>query len=537
MLNQSNGTMENRETLGAARLALLLQGWRQGGSGSLSRRLAYVLRSRISSGLLEGGTILPPERSVASALGVSRATVVAALDELRSSGYVTSRQGSGTWIPDDHRQSGPPGTTAERLLPAAHILNLASSVPRDASQLPRIKIDIAELASVAPSHGYAPAGLPLLREVIARRHQALGLATQPEQVHVTNGAQHALDLALGAVTKSGDIVAVEDPTYVGVSDLLQSRRLRALPLPLELVDDATHDLTNLVKARRAKALLLVPAVHSPTGKVRHAQQLHALAEQLDLIGLPTIEDNTVADLVFRGKRPPSLASLCHKVPVISVESTSKVGWGGLRVGWVRGPQAVIEATITERSRTDYGTSVPSQLLVIKLLADYDSVVRQRRKALKSSAARFAESHVQAPARLEMADTERRFVRLDRHRYRQRDPRHPRPAPPCRRRHRGFRFSLALCPHPHSSLLRPPARRARSSCGPTGTSRRRHPRVPRLAQLSPIRALTTRGCLDLLSVPEPPRRSLGTVARKGEALPASRRQPPLVTGTGSPNADA
>ncbi len=229
-----------------------------------------------------------------------------------------------------------------------------------------------------------------MREVIAHRHQALGLATQPEQVHVTNGAQHALDLALGALTKSGDIVAVEDPTYVGVSDLLQRRRLRALPLPLELVDDATHDLTNLVKARRAKALLLVPAVHSPTGKVRHAQQLHALAEQLDLIGLPTIEDNTVADLVFRGKRPPSLASLCHKVPVISVESTSKVGWGGLRVGWVRGPQAVIEATITERSRTDYGTSVPSQLLVIKLLADYDSVVRQRRKALKSSAARFAD---------------------------------------------------------------------------------------------------------------------------------------------------
>jgi DNA-binding transcriptional MocR family regulator len=390
VLNQSNGTVENRETLGAARLALLLQGWREGGSGSLARRLAYGLRSRISSGLLEGGTILPPERSVASALGVSRATIVAALEELRSSGYVTSRQGSGTWIPDDHRQSGPPGTTAERLLPAAHILNLASSVPRDASQLPDIKIDIAELASVAPSHGYEPAGLPLLREVIARRHQVLGLATQPQQVHVTNGAQHALDLALGAVTKSGDIVAVEDPTYVGVSDLLQRRRLRALPLPLELVDDATHDLTNLVKARRAKALLLVPAVHSPTGKVRHAQQLHALAEQLDLIGLPIIEDNTVADLVFTGKRPPSLASLCHKVPVITVESTSKVGWGGLRVGWVRGPQAVIEATITERSRTDYGTSVPSQLLVIKLLADYDSVVRQRRKALKSAAVRFAD---------------------------------------------------------------------------------------------------------------------------------------------------
>ena len=313
--------------IGAGRFAALVEGWRDGGSGPLSRRLAHVIRSRISSGLLGPGTVLPPERSLAATLGVSRSTVVAAIDELRAGGFVTSRQGSGTWVPASDPSAAPSGITAERLLPAEHILNLAASVTPDASQLPDATLDVADLASVVPAHGYAPAGLPVLRDAIAQRHHALAASTSPAQIHVTNGAQHALDLALGAVAKRGHIIAVEDPTYVGIHDLLRGRGLRALPLPLDLIDDPGDQLSKLLIAGRARAVLLIPAVHSPTGRVRHRLQLEALAHQLDTARLPTIEDNTLADLAFTGGRPPSLASLCRRAPVISVESTSKVGWG------------------------------------------------------------------------------------------------------------------------------------------------------------------------------------------------------------------
>ena len=285
-------------------------------------------------------------------------------------------------------EAAPPGTTAERLLPAEHILNLAASVSPDASQLPDVTIDVADLASVVPAHGYAPAGLPVLREAIARRHHALAVPTSPAQIHVTNGAQHALDLALGAVTRRGDVVAVEDPTYVGVFDLLQGRGLKAFPIPLDLIDDPTDEFSKLLIAGRARAVLLVPAVHSPTGRVRRRLQLEALARQLDTARLPTIEDNTVADLVFTGTRPPSLASLCRRAAVITVESTSKVGWGGLRVGWIRAAPDLIDATVSERGRTDYGTSVPSQLVALQLLSTYDQVIGRRRQALEQSAATF-----------------------------------------------------------------------------------------------------------------------------------------------------
>ena len=271
-------------------------------------------------------------------------------------------------------------------MPADHILNLAASVRPDASQLGDLNVDVADLAAVVPAHGYAPAGLPALRDALAQRHRAIGIPTRAEEVHVTNGAQHALDLALGALTRRGDLVAIEDPTYVGVFDLLQARGLRAFPLPIDLIDNNAAEFARLLAVRRPRAILLVPAVHSPTGRVRRTPQLVALAAQLDQLGLPTIEDNTVADLAFTGARPPTLASLCQRATVITVESMSKVGWGGLRVGSIRADRAIIDATVAERALTDYGTAVPSQLVALQLLARYGPIISQRRRALKHSAA-------------------------------------------------------------------------------------------------------------------------------------------------------
>jgi DNA-binding transcriptional MocR family regulator len=376
-------------TIGAARFALLVEDWREASTGPLARRLAHVIRSRIAGGLLRAGTFLPPERSIAGALGVSRSTVVGALDELRAAGLVISQQGRGTWVAGAEPGDPIANTTAERLLLGPNSINLAASVPSDASHLPDLELHGADLAAVTPAHGYAPAGLPALRDAIAKRHRALGMPSNSEQIHVTNGAQHALHLALGAVTRPGDVVAIEDPTYVGVFDLLEARGLEPLPLPLDVVEGASERLSNLLRAGRARALLLVPAVHSPTGRVRRRPDLARLARRLDRIGLPVVEDNTVADLVFAGTRPPALGALCERAPVISVESTSKVAWGGLRVGWLRTDRSVIERTVIERERTDFGTSVPAQLFALRLLEHYDDLVAARRHVLAQRAKLFA----------------------------------------------------------------------------------------------------------------------------------------------------
>ena len=226
----------------AADLAALLGDWPARGSGSLGARLAFALRARILADLLPGGTVLPPERLLAEALAVSRSTLVSALDLLRSEGLVTSRQGSAT------RVTGPPGlgddattgragraatapTMAARLLGAAERgINFGISAPPAAAQLPALGVTSADLLAAVPAHGYEPAGLVVLRAALAARHTAGGLPTAAEEIHVTHGAQHAIDLALATLGAPGDAVAVEDPTYPGVLDVITARGLRPVPL-------------------------------------------------------------------------------------------------------------------------------------------------------------------------------------------------------------------------------------------------------------------------------------------------------------------
>jgi DNA-binding GntR family transcriptional regulator len=97
---------------GGPDLVAMLDGWATTGHGALPRRLAHAMRHVVSAGVLPPGWRLPPERRLAEALSVSRATVTQALDELRGEGLLTSTQGSGTYVagPSAPTPTSPPGT-------------------------------------------------------------------------------------------------------------------------------------------------------------------------------------------------------------------------------------------------------------------------------------------------------------------------------------------------------------------------------------------------------------------------------------------
>jgi len=259
------------------------------------------------------------------------------------------------------------------------------------------------------------------------RHSAAGVPTAVEQISVTHGAQHAIDLALATLCEPGDAVAVEDPTYPGALDVMAARRLRPIPLAGDARGPTPAALEAAARDHGARLAFLLPAVHNPTGRVLDAGRRQALARTLDKLEMAVVEDNTLADLAYDGpagrgappadsaagphrstddvrgqrrrtgrpgpgqltSRPPSLATLCRRATVISVETTSKVAWGGLRIGWLRAPAGIIERSVQLRTSGDLGCSVPAQLLALQLLDHYDDVIAARRPALRRSAARFA----------------------------------------------------------------------------------------------------------------------------------------------------
>ena len=293
--------------------AALLGDWSGRGQGSLAARLAFALRSRIFADLLPAGTVLPPERLLAGSLAVSRSTLVCALDLLRSEGLVTSRQGSATRVAGPGGRSVTSPTMAGRLLAAAERgINFGISAPPAASQLPALAVTSADLLAVVPPHGYDPAGLLVLRAALAERHTALGLPTAAEDIHVTHGAQHAIDLALAALCEPGDAVAVEDPTYPGVLDVLAARRLRPVPIAGDARGPTPAGLEAAARSGGAGLAFLMPAVHNPTGRVLDRGRRQALARTLDKLDMTVVEDNTLADLTYddAGGRPPSDPGVC-----------------------------------------------------------------------------------------------------------------------------------------------------------------------------------------------------------------------------------
>src|SRR5581483_3488199 len=173
----------------------------------------------IERGVWSRGTRLPPERSLAGALAISRGTAVAAYDALVADGLVERRRGSGTFVVGVGALALPPGREGSELVHRlvdrsagpSRVIDLSISVLHDASTLPSVSLASADLAAVEPDTGYSPWGLTGLREAIAEHVTEWGLPSVADGIVVTTGAQQAISAAAVCWLRPGDTVVVEDP--------------------------------------------------------------------------------------------------------------------------------------------------------------------------------------------------------------------------------------------------------------------------------------------------------------------------------------
>lgn len=372
-------------------IAAAIAGWADSGHGNLSQRLAYGLRRLIDAGLLAPGSPLPPERTLAAELAVSRSTVTAALDLLRADGVLTSRQGRGTFVAAFGAGGDEEATNrmAVHLVDGAGGIDLAVGNPADVSHLPPISLDVADLLASGAGSGFQPLGLPALRAAIAGLHTAAGLHTDPDEVHITSGAHQAISLAVGALASRREPIAAESPGYPGFFDILEGLGQPLVALRADRAGILPESLAAALTTGGARVVYVQAAAQNPTGVVTPASRLRALADVLDEHDATVIEDATLADLVFAGRPETDLARLCRRATVVSVGSFSKVLWAGLRVGWLRGSVPVIDRTLHRRLALDLGPAAPSQLLALGLLPHLDAVAASRRSFLATSVERGA----------------------------------------------------------------------------------------------------------------------------------------------------
>ncbi|MGW4442236.1 MocR-like transcription factor YczR [Streptomyces sp. NPDC004682] len=355
--------------LGGRELAAMLPD--PAGARPAYRHLARAIGTLILDGRIAPHVRLPAERELAAALHTSRPTVTAVYDLLRESGFAHSRQGSGTWtaLPQGRTPSG----VTRLLAPADTVIDLARASPG----LPEHTLAdaLAEITPQLTAHahtpGYHPYGLPELRAAIAGRFTERGLATVPEQILVTSGAQHALTLVLGLLCGPGDRVMVESPSYPNALEAMRHARLRPVSVP---VTDDGWDIgiaESTLHQAVPRLACLIPDFHNPTGLLMPDAERVRLLRAAHRSGTWVVVDETLSDLALDVPAPPSFAARAARGGggrVITIGSMSKSHWGGLRVGWVRAGARLVTELVARRIATDVGGSVMDQLLAVALLA-------------------------------------------------------------------------------------------------------------------------------------------------------------------------
>ncbi|KAA0944774.1 MULTISPECIES: PLP-dependent aminotransferase family protein [unclassified Pseudomonas] len=295
----------------------------------------------IRSGLLAPGTRLPTHRQLAASHGLALVTASRVYTELESMGLVSGETGRGTFV---REISLSPGQGIGQVAVAAGMIDLNFNYPSVPGQADLLRTALRQLALSGDLESllrYQPhGGRPHERAAMARHLRSRGLTVAAEQVLIVSGAQHGLAVAMMALLKPGDVVAVDALTYSGFKVLAETLHLEVVAIPVTATGPDLVALEKLCRTRSVRAVYSMPTLHNPLGwvmGVEPRQQLVAIAREHDLI---LIEDAAYAFLVEDA--PPPLAQLAPERTVY-VSGLSKSVATGLRIGFVSTPAQWVSA--------------------------------------------------------------------------------------------------------------------------------------------------------------------------------------------------
>jgi 2-aminoadipate transaminase len=215
------------------------------------------------------------------------------------------------------------------------------------------------------TEGYGP-----LREWISGHMRRQGIAASVNQILITSGSQQGIDLVARILLDPGDVVLVENPTYLAALQVFAAYEAKLVPVASDDDGMQMEGLEALIVAHRPKLIYLVSNFQNPKGtslSLPRRQQLAALA---DRYGVVILEDDPYGDLIFRGERLPAVATLGSS-NVLRISTFSKTLAPGLRIGWLSGDEALVRKVTIVKQAADLHTATLSQRATATLLRDFD----------------------------------------------------------------------------------------------------------------------------------------------------------------------
>ena len=190
-----------------------------------------------------------------------------------------------------------------------------------------------------PEQGYGP----LIDFLLERINQKEHLGIKRPNLMLTGGSAQALEHICSLLTRSGDLVLVEAPTYRDSLQLFRNHGLRLKQVPMDndglIIDELSGRLKALKEqGEQVQFLYTIPTYQNPTGCTLSKQRRQALMDISEEWDLLIVEDDVYRDIAFETIELPSLFSLDKGGRVLSIGSFSKIMSPGLRLGWLVGPE-------------------------------------------------------------------------------------------------------------------------------------------------------------------------------------------------------
>lgn len=354
---------------------------------SIKEQIITYFLEKIMNGTWPIGAIIPSQRQLARNFDVNRSTVVAALDELKADGILVGRGRAGTCVAENSFLMSDvsqakwqkyinegihiPNYKTIKMIndneidPAILRLSSGESSPEMFSK-EKMQYVLNEVSKEIDSLGYeGPTGVLSLREEISKYLKTIDIDAPANSILIVSGALQAIQLIAMGLLQRDSTVFVEKPSYLYSLQILQTLGMRRIGIPIDEEGLICDMISSQLNKNKASIIYTIPNFQNPTG---HVMSLSRRKELIDLCTqekLPVVEDDVYGELWIDKPPPQSLKSLDESGNVLYIGSVSKTLSPGLRIGWVVGPETVINRLADIKMQMDYGSSSLSQLTVAK----------------------------------------------------------------------------------------------------------------------------------------------------------------------------
>jgi DNA-binding transcriptional MocR family regulator len=382
---------------------------------TLYGRIVESFREQVRRGALRPGDRAHSLRRIRRQHRVSMATAIQAYRWLEARGHLEARARSGYFVRTPHAEEIPEPQAdtrrGPRAVPLSHtVVREVLAAAGDPENVPfgagcvdpelfpnrRLNLIARRILGRQPLHSaqYAmPPGLEALRRQVARRSADFGCRLAPGDITITSGALEAIQLALRAVVRPGQAIAVESPTFFTVLEAVAALGIDVVEIPTHPRNGMDLDaLEHAIRRRGVRACFTMPNGHNPLGYVLPDEAKKALVALTARHGVAVIEDDLYGDLALEGPRPRTAKSFDRNELVLLCSSYSKVLAPGFRVGWIAAGRYRDEVNRLKFLCNIASPSLP-QLAVAEFLetGGYDRHLKRLRVSLRDQVERARHS--------------------------------------------------------------------------------------------------------------------------------------------------